>query len=151
MNIQGQHRLSVPPEVVWETLHDEATLRDTIPGCQELAQTADNVFTGSATVGIGAIKGLYRGNVTLLEEKPHSSAKIRIETKSGHAEIRGSGSVQLEPSDGGTLVRYEGDAQITGILASVGQRLLPSASKSLIESFFKNVEEVLKQHESQRS
>ena len=125
MNIQGEHWLPAPPEVVWDTLHDEDTLRATIPGCQELTRTAPNVFTGAATVGIGVIKGLYRGSLELTEEEPYSGAKILIDTRSGHAEIRGTGSVRLEDSDGGTLVKYEGEARITGMLAAAGQRLLP--------------------------
>jgi uncharacterized protein len=149
MDIEGEHWLPATPEVVWETLHDEATLRATIPGCQELTQTGPNAFSGAASVGIGVIKGVYRGSLELLEERPFSSAEIRIETKSGHAEIRGTGSVHLEPSNGGTLVRYKGNAQITGMLAVVGQRLLPSASKSLTENFLRNVEEVLATSKSQ--
>jgi carbon monoxide dehydrogenase subunit G len=54
--------------------------------------------------------------------------------------------VYLEASDGGTLVRYEGDARISGPLAAVGQRLLPSAAKSQTETFFKNVQAVLQKN-----
>lgn len=147
MNIQGEHWLPAPPEVVWDSLHDEETLRATIPGCQELAQTAPNVYSGSANVGVGVIKGLYRGSLELTEEEPYTGAKIRIDTRSGHAEIRGTGSVRMDASDGGTLVKYEGEAQITGMLAAVGQRLLPSVSKSLVQSFLKNVEAELSRRE----
>jgi carbon monoxide dehydrogenase subunit G len=143
MNIQGEHWLPSSPQVVWDSLHDGETLRATIPGCKELTKTGPNVFTGAASVGIGAIKGLYRGSLELTEEQPYSGAQIRIETRSGHAEIRGTGSVRLEESDGGTLVKYEGEAHISGMLAAVGQRLLPSATKSLIEHFLKNVEQEL--------
>jgi carbon monoxide dehydrogenase subunit G len=148
LNIQGEHWLPAPPQVVWDSLHDEDTLRATIPGCQELTQPAPNIFIGAANVGVGVIKGLYRGSLDLTEEVPYTSAKIRIETRSGHAEIRGTGSVRMEPSDGGTLVKYEGEAQITGMLAAVGQRLLPSVSKSLIQSFLRNVEQQLSGREN---
>lgn len=143
MDIRGEHWLPASPEVVWKTLHDEAMLRSTIPGCKELSQTAPNAFAGSATVGVGVIKGLYKGTVELLEEKPYTAAQIRVEAKSGHAEIRGLGKVQLEPENGGTLVHYEGEARISGPLAAVGQRLLPAVSKSLTQTFLKNVEEAL--------
>lgn len=149
MNIKGEHWLPAPPEVVWESLHDEETLKATIPGCQELRQTAPNAFEGSASVGIGVIKGLYSGTVELVKEEPYSYAEINIDTTSGHAEIRGNGKVHLEKSDGGTMVRYEGEARISGMLAAVGQRLLPSATRSLTQSFLKNVEEVLTQEEAQ--
>ena len=148
MDIRGEHWLPATPEVVWKTLHDEAMLRSTIPGCKELTQTAPNAFVGSASVGVGVIKGLYKGTVELVEEHPFTGAQIRIEAKSGHAEIRGIGNVQLEAQNGGTLVHYEGDARISGPLAAVGQRLLPSVSKALTETFLKNVEEALLQRAS---
>jgi carbon monoxide dehydrogenase subunit G len=148
MDIQGTHWLSAPPKVVWDSLHHEETLRATIPGCQELTQTSPNVFTGAASVGIGVIKGLYHGSLELTEEEPYSGASIEIDARSGHAEIHGTGKVRLESSEGGTRITYEGEARINGMLAAVGQRLLPSASKSLIAAFLRNVEEELS-HQTQ--
>ena len=145
MDIKGERWLPAPPEVVWETLHDVDTLRATIPGCKELTQTAPNRFEGAASVGIGVIKGLYRGGIELTKEQPYTDAGLAIKARSGHAEIEGSGAIQLEPSDEGTLVRYQGEARISGPLAAVGSRLLPSATKSLTESFLKNVESFLRE------
>jgi carbon monoxide dehydrogenase subunit G len=144
MEIRGEHWLPASPEVVWETLHDVDALRATIPGCKELTQTAANCFEGSASVGIGVIKGLYKGGIQLDLEKPYSEACLTVNARSGHAEIRGSGDIFLEPSREGTIVRYRGEAKISGPLAAVGQRLLPSATKSLTESFLRNVEELLR-------
>jgi len=145
MDIKGERWLPAPPEVVWESLHDVDTLRATIPGCKELTQTGENCFEGSASVGVGVIKGLYKGGIELTLEEPYSQACLEINAKSGHAEIKGSGEIQLEPSEDGTLVRYQGEARISGPLAAVGQRLLPSATKSLTESFLKNVEAFLRE------
>jgi carbon monoxide dehydrogenase subunit G len=144
MEISGQRWLPAPPEVVWETLHDVDMLRMTIPGCKELTQIAPNCFEGSASVGIGVIKGLYKGGLELTLERPYSEACVAVNARSGHAEIRGNGDISLEPSGEGTLVRYRGEARISGPIAAVGQRLLPSATKSLTESFLKNVEEALR-------
>lgn len=149
MEISGQHWLSAPPEVVWNTLHDCDFLRASIPGCKELTQTAPNCFEGAASVGVGVIKGLYKGGLELTLEKPHSEACVNVTARSGHAEIRGTGEIFLEPAEGGTLVRYRGEARISGPLAAVGQRLLPSATKSLTTTFLRNVETNLqKQQES---
>jgi carbon monoxide dehydrogenase subunit G len=144
MEIKGERWLPAPPEVVWERLHDVDTLRATVPGCKELTQTAPNCFEGAASVGIGVIKGLYKGGIELTLEKPYSEACVAVSAKSGHAEIKGTGDISLEPSGEGTMVRYRGEAKISGPLAGVGQRLLPSATKSLTESFLKNVEAFLR-------
>lgn len=145
MEIAGQHQLPAPPETVWRLLHDVDVLRDTVPGCKELAQTGEDAFTGAATVGIGVIKGLYKGSMRLVEQQQPTFARVEVQAKSGHAEIRGEGEVSLEALDGGTLLRYRGEARISGPLAAVGQRLLPTVAKLQTEAFFKNVEDALKQ------
>jgi carbon monoxide dehydrogenase subunit G len=144
MEIKGERWLPAPPEVVWEKLHDVDTLRATIPGCKELTQTADSRYEGSASVGIGVIKGLYKGGIELTREVEPSAADLVVSARSGHAEIKGTGDITLEPSGEGTMVRYHGEAKISGPLAGVGQRLLPSATKSLTESFLKDVEAFLR-------
>jgi carbon monoxide dehydrogenase subunit G len=146
MEIAGQHQLPAPPETVWRLLHDVDSLRNTVPGCKELEQTDGDVFAGSATVGIGVIKGLYKGTMRLVEQREPSFARIEVQARSGHAEIKGEGEVSLEPSDGGTLLRYR--RPYGGPLAW-RQRLLPSAAKSQTETFFKNVEAALSRHSGQ--
>ncbi|HLF77209.1 MAG TPA: carbon monoxide dehydrogenase subunit G [Dehalococcoidia bacterium] len=144
MEISGQHQLPAPPEAVWQLLHDVAALRQTVPGCQELETVGEDSFAGAASVGIGVIKGLYKGTMRLVEQREPSFARIEVLAKSSHAEIKGSGEVSLEPTDGGTLLRYTGEARMSGPLAAVGQRLLPAAAKAQTETFFKNVEAALR-------
>jgi carbon monoxide dehydrogenase subunit G len=139
VNVSGQYHLPATPANVWRFLHDVGFLRETVPGCKELDQVAPDSFEGAATVGIGVIKGLYKGTLRLSEQREPEFARIQVDAKSGHAQIKGEGTVHLEADGGGTLVRYEGDARISGPLAVVGQRLLPSAAKSQTETFFKNV------------
>ena len=52
-------------------------------------------------------------------------------------------TLRLSEKDGGTLVTYEGDAQIGGAIASVGQRLLEGATRMVLSQFFKNLEKEL--------
>ncbi len=144
MEIKGEHWLPAPPALVWEYLHNVQVLKETVPGCRDLEKTSASSFEGSASVGIGVIKGLYKGKLHLIDERPYDGARVKVEARSGHAEINGDGEVELEPRDDGTLLRYRGEARISGPIAAVGQRLLPSASKSLTEQFFKNLEAKLR-------
>jgi 2-furoyl-CoA dehydrogenase large subunit len=142
--ISGEHTLPAPPDVVWRLLNDVDVLRETVPGRKELEQISVDSFTGAATVGVGVIKGLYKGSMRFVERDEPRFARVQVQARSSHAEIKGEGSVTLEPSDGGTIFRYQGEARVSGPLAAVGQRLLPSASKSQIEAFLHNVAEALK-------
>ncbi len=144
MDITGEQWLPSAPEVVWQALHNVDVLRDCVPGCKELTQTSAESYAGSATVGIGVIKGLYKGTLRLLEERQPEFARVQVDAKSGHAEISGDGSLFLEEHREGTLLRYQATARMRGPIAAVGQRLLPAATKSLAEKFFENLEARLK-------
>jgi carbon monoxide dehydrogenase subunit G len=49
---------------------------------------------------------------------------------------RGDGVLQLTPDDNGTTVQFDGEVQVGGTIASVGQRLLDTTSRMLIKRFF---------------
>ena len=146
MQISGEIKLPASLPAVWDALHSVDVLRATVPGCQELTQTAPDSYSGAATVGISIIKGTYKGTLRLVEQREPDFARIAVQAKSGHAEIRGEGELALEAAGDETLLRYTGDAHISGPIAAVGARLLPSASKNLTEEFFRNVADYLKTH-----
>jgi carbon monoxide dehydrogenase subunit G len=139
MQISGEITLPAPVATVWQALHDVDVLRATVPGCQELTQTAPDTYSGAATVGIAIIKGTYKGTLRIAEQREPDFARIAVQAKSGHAEISGTGELALEAAGDETLLRYTGDAGIKGPIAVVGARLLPSASKQMTEEFFRNL------------
>jgi len=51
--------------------------------------------------------------------------------------VKGDGLLKLTPAEGGgTVVAYEGDAQVGGTIAAVGQRLIDGTAKTMIKKFF---------------
>ena len=62
---------------------------------------------------------------------------------------KGSASVNLSEEGAHiTKLKYEVDAQVGGKLAQVGQRLIQSASKTLADQFFNNLENYFNTDES---
>jgi carbon monoxide dehydrogenase subunit G len=49
-------------------------------------------------------------------------------------------AIDLEEQDGQTLLRYTTDAQVGGLIAAIGQRMLNRVAKMMVEQFFKKVE-----------
>jgi hypothetical protein len=57
-----------------------------------------------------------------------------VEGKGAPGFAKGEGRVQLAEQEGDkTLLQYEGDMQVGGRIANVGQRLIDSASRSMID------------------
>jgi len=50
--------------------------------------------------------------------------------------VKGDGLLKLGPVEGGTEVSYEGEAQVGGTMAAVGQRLIDGTAKMMIKKFF---------------
>jgi carbon monoxide dehydrogenase subunit G len=143
MNVSGLYALPATPERVWAAIHDLDVLRRTLPDCQSLEQTGPGTYEGAARVGVAVIRGTYKGSVRLSEEREPQFLRVTVEARSGHAEFKGDGTMMLEPSGPGSLLTYAGVARVFGPVAAVGQRLVPSATKSLCERFLQNLEQAL--------
>lgn len=133
MKVEGEYQFDGPREDVWELVRDPEVLATALPGTQSLDQVGDNEYEGAMNVRIGPVGGEFSGKVLISDEQPPESLTITLEGKGKPGFVKGSGDVNLiDQGDGTTLMKYEGELQIGGRLASVGQRLLDTTSKSMI-------------------
>ncbi len=85
-------------------------------------------------VRIGPVAGLFSGLLVISDEVPPESLTMTVEGKGKPGFVKGTGSVQLISQEADkTLMQYHGDMQVGGRLASVGQRMMDSVSKSLLK------------------
>jgi carbon monoxide dehydrogenase subunit G len=138
VQVKGQTTIKAARGEVWSTLTDPDALRRCLPGCQRFDEVAPNEWEAALTVGLASIKGSYTGRVRISDQEPQRSYRLSVEGNGGGSRIRGAGLVTLEDAaDGGaTVVSYDGDAQVMGTLAAVGQRLLQPAARMLADQFF---------------
>jgi uncharacterized protein len=133
MKVQGEYVFDGPREEVWELVRDPEVLATALPGTQSLEQVGDNEFEGVMNVRVGPVGGEFSGKVLISDEQPPDSLTMTVEGRGKPGFVKGSGKVNLiDHGDGKTLMKYEGELQIGGRLASVGQRLLDTTSKSMI-------------------
>ena len=144
MKVAGTYTIAAPREQVWRFLIDPERLAHCIPGAGKLEPIGENEYSGEINVGLAAVKGLYNGKVKLEDLQPPRHYRILVDGKGKQGFIKGSGTMDLEEEGGKTLVRYAGDAQIGGPLASVGQRMVDGAAKTMITQFFTAMEAEVK-------
>lgn len=137
MKISGNYTIDAPREVVWAALNDMDVLARIVPGCERLEQTGENEYEGTIKIGIQAIRGTYNGRIRLEDITPPTHYKLVANGKSANGVVDGVGTVDLVEQDGKTLLMYGGEAQVGGVLASVGQRLIEGASRQLINQSLK--------------
>ncbi len=144
MKIEGEYTFDGPREEVWEVVRDPEVLASALPGTQSLEQVSENEYQGEMHVRIGPVAGLFSGRVLISDEVPPESLTMTVEGKGKPGFVRGTGSVQLIPQEADkTLMQYQGDMQLGGRLASVGQRMMDSVSKSLLKQGLDSLNQAL--------
>ena len=136
MEVKGDYEFGAPAARVWETLLDPDVLAGCMPGCDELTPLGNDQYEATLSVGVGAIKGNYRAKITVADQVPIRSYKLMVEGSGTPGFVRGEATISLEEQGEKTLVKVDGDAQVGGTVARVGQRLLGTVNKMMMDRFF---------------
>lgn len=144
MKLEGEYTFDGPQERVWEVFRDPEILAKALPGTKRLELVGDNEYDGEMQVRIGPVAGTFGGKITLSNEVPPKSLTLTVEGKGKVGFLKGSGDVELSDlGDNKTLMNYSGEVQIGGRVASVGQRLFDTVSKSMIKQGLDKLNESL--------
>lgn len=140
MKLQATYTLPVPRQRLWDLLLTPAELQQCLPGCERLTQVGPDTYDATLTIGAAAVKGTYTGRLQILDQEPPSRCRLRIEGTGTSGFVRGEAVVLLGEDPTGTTLAIEADAQVGGLIASVGQRMLAGVGRMLLGEFIKRVE-----------
>ena len=147
MKLNGEYTFDGPREEVWKMLRDPDMLVLALPGTKRLKQVGENEYEGELQVRIGPIVGSFGGKLTISNERPPENITLTVEGNGKIGFVKGSGDVMfIEQGADRTLIKYSGEIQIGGRVASVGQRLFDTVSKSMIDQGLNKLNGILKEH-----
>jgi uncharacterized protein len=136
VKISGSHLVPAPPERAYQLLQDPEVLAKSMPGCDQLTKIGPDEYDMKMKMAIASIQGLFAGKVKIEDQNPPRSFKLTVEGTGKVGFMRGSGVLTLTGQDGATQVAYDGDVQVGGVIAGVGQRLVDTTAKFIIRKFF---------------
>jgi carbon monoxide dehydrogenase subunit G len=140
MKLEGTRQLQASRERIYQALIDPEVLKRCIPGCEHLEKSGENVFTATIRAGVGSIKGVFNGTVKLEDMRPPEHYRIVVEGRGAPGFLKGSGDLDLEQQGEATVIKYMGDIQVGGTIASVGQRMIQGTAKMMASQFFTALE-----------
>jgi carbon monoxide dehydrogenase subunit G len=136
MEIAGSYTFDAAPDRVWTLLMDPGAIASCIPGCDRFEPDGEDRYRARLTVALAAITGTYDGIVSLSDKVPHSSYRLTGEGQGRAGFVKGSSAIVLRADGGGTVVDVSATVQTGGPIARVGQRLIGSVSKMMLDRFF---------------
>jgi carbon monoxide dehydrogenase subunit G len=92
-------------------------------------------------MSLAAISGSFDGKVRIADADPPHRFRLIVEGSGKIGFMKGDGLLSFGAAESGCDVTYDGDVQVGGTIAAVGQRLIETTAKMLIKRFFDKVNE----------
>lgn len=151
MKVKGDYLFDVGQDEVWNGLLDPEVLAATMPGCERLELVGENQYEGDLNIKVGPVQGLFKGKIDLEEIDPPSGYTMNVDGRGAPGFVKAKATVSLADEGGQTRLSYDGDAQVGGRIASVGQRLLDSSAKAIIKQSLEGLNGTLQARSSAAS
>lgn len=139
MKISGIYTLGVPQQVAYDLLQDPVVLARCMPGCDRLQLVGPNEYEMKMKMVLASMSGLFDGKIRVADHAPPDSFRLIVDGNGKIGFMKGDGLLRLTAQGESTLVAYEGDVQVGGTIAAVGQRLLDTTARLMIKKFFDQI------------
>ncbi len=136
MKVDGAYSMPFPADRVWLNLTNAQVIGKCLPGCEKMEAIGPDLYEATLKMGIGAMKGTFSSQIRMQVLDPGKQYKLSVEGKGAIGFLKGEGIISLDGSEEKTQVLYQGDVQIGGLIASVGQRMIQGFAKQTISQFF---------------
>jgi uncharacterized protein len=136
MDITGSYTFNAPPERVWQLLMDPDVIASCIPGCERFEPVGEDRYRARLNVALAAITGSYDGTIVLSDKAPHSSYRLLVDGQGKPGFVKGDSAISLRAEGTTTIVDVKGSVQTGGPIARLGQRLVSSVAKMMMDRFF---------------
>ena len=136
MEITATYKFAAPPSAVWVLLMDPEAIGACLPGCRELRPLGEDRFHAELTFGVAAVSGTFVATIALADKIAPESYRLDVDATGKPGFAHGSATVSLTRTDSGTDVIVSASAEVGGLIARVGQRLLEGVAKMTMDRFY---------------
>lgn len=136
MELTATYSFDASAEQVWNVLMDPDAVGRCLPGSKGLRETGPDRYEVELGMTVAAIAGSFKGTVAIEEKNPPHSYKLTVEGAGRQGFVKGSARISLEPEGDRTHVHVAAHADVGGMIARVGQRLLEGVARATMDKFY---------------
>lgn len=137
LEFSGTPEIDAGRDHVWSRLVDLEFVASCVTDVDEVRAIDHTHFQVLTSVGFGFVRFRFRVNVELHDLVPHN-ASMTADAHAPGAHVTVNTSIQLDPlGETRTRLRWEAIAELEGIIAKIGARLLEKEGRETIEEFWR--------------
>jgi carbon monoxide dehydrogenase subunit G len=142
MTIDDQFEIDAPLARVWPVLIDVPRVATCMPNAEITERLDDHTYRAKVAVKVGPVSVNYAATVRVdsIDESTHTAVmSVQGGEVKGRGGVRATLTSQAEAKGDTTLVKLHTDAAVSGVIATVGGRLIESVAKKTIAQFATNL------------
>jgi carbon monoxide dehydrogenase subunit G len=137
MHFEGSVPIKAPRDKVWAFVIDPEQVGQCGPGVESIDVVDDTHFKAAAKVGVGFISAKFNVNMEFAELRAPDKAVIKAHGQAPGSAVDANASMTLsDDGDGGTVMDWVADVNLSGTLASVGARMIEGTANKMIGQTF---------------
>ena len=137
MHFEGSVPIKASREKVWAFVIDPDQVGQCGPGVESIDVIDATHFKAAAKVGVGFISAKFNVNMEFAELEAPDRAVIKAHGQAPGSAVDANASMKLsDDGDGGTVMDWVADVNLSGTLASVGARMIEGTANKMIGQTF---------------
>ena len=136
MTLNAAYDIHAPSDRVWDLLMDVDAIGRCLPGSRGLRPIGPDRYEVELGVTVAAIAGSFKGTVAIEDKAPPGSYTLVVDGSGRQGFIQGRARVTLAPDGDRTRVQIAATAEVGGMIARVGQRLLEGVARTMMDRFY---------------
>ena len=147
MNVNGKHKFKISREQLWKYLMDVEVLAKITPGISKLESLGDDQFKTHSQIKLGPVKSTFTGKMQVLEKNEPAAFQIKMEqlSKVGNAHVTVQMNLESIDDTNSTLI-FDGKANLSGVIARMGQRVLSGVANTITKEVFSELEKHIEEN-----
>lgn len=136
MKLDGSYTFPIDRDRLWAALMDPQVIGACIPGVQSFSAVAPDTYAFDVGFRVGIVSGAYKGTLEVRDIDAPNAYRMVVQGAGVRTDMKGEGHVALTPDGDATTLTFNGEVNVTGILARVGQRMMLTVAKQQIDRLF---------------
>lgn len=142
MVVNGKHEFEASPQELWDYLMNPEVLAAITPGISQLEPVGEDKFRSISEIKIGPVKGSFKGDLEVVDKVATESFTIKMKQESRIGNAHVSVDMKINPiSEGRSELQFDGKANLSGLVARTGQRVLSGVANVITKEVFASLEE----------
>ena len=151
MEFEGEFDSDLPRDELWNYFTDPDVLAECAPGTDSLELESSHEITATIAVGVGSVKPTFDVDMVVTKANRPEVLEMELDGSASRNAFDAVAEMRLEENGDGTTAHWAARADVSGMIASMGQRALGSVTNKLVNDFFADLEAKAKEGEPAES